>query len=312
MKSYKCDSILDLYQKTKIDDYLKYELVNKLTTNETWFFRHSNHFKLLKYKVFDEIYQSQKDEKIKRIKVWSAGCSNGAETYSILISYLEWRSENEDKNIDISIIGSDISTKAIRDAYSGTYNAEFLKDVDCNIRLKYFNHLEQGKYQVKPELKKYVRFENLNLVKYWPPREFDIIFCRNTMFYFSEDVKQNLIQRFVSCLKDNGYFFASTNELVDCKKVELKKVFAYNEIFYQKEKINKGKNLFVFKSSRDMFKAVTLLQDFKLDYNFLFNRPGVKRKMATRSFYIDNEIYYFVIKLFKQNSIAFEEEVFFY
>lgn len=310
MQTFKCDSILQLYQKTKIDNFLKYELINELTTNETWFFRHNNHFELLKNKVFGELAKIKKENREDRINVWSAGCSNGAEAYSILIAFLEWSKDNP--GMKINIVASDISTKAVRSAMESIYTADLLKEVDCNARLKNFDHLELGKYRIKDELKKYVTFENLNLVKTWPPRNFDLIFCRNTMFYFSESVKARLITRFEEALNEGGYLFTSTNELVDCSKGALKKIFVNDEILYQKDKRAKGKRLFVFVNSKDMFKAATLLQSFNCDFDFLFNKPGVKRKLAAKSFYIDNDNFTFVLKLFEESDITFEEEILFY
>lgn len=310
MQSFKCESILDLYQRSKVDDFLKHEMINELTTNETWFFRHNNHFKLLENQIFDELAEIKKENKQDKIQVWSAGCSNGAEAYSILIAFLEWAKNKE--NIQINIVASDISTKIMKSAIMGIYSAEILKEVDCNIRLKYFDHLEYNKYKIKDSLKQYLTFENLNLVKTWPPRNFDLIFCRNTMFYFTESVKANLVERFEKALNEGGYLFTSTNELIDCSKNSLKKIFFGNEILYQKDKKIRGKRLFVFKNSSEMFKAVTLLQAFKCEFDFLFNRPGVKRKLAAKTFYIDNENFSFVIGLFEQNNITFEEEILFY
>lgn len=306
MYRYGCDSLYEVIQKAKVDLSIKYDLINMLTTNETWFFRHQNHFEILKTKVFPEIIKRKLMKTDKNINIWSAGCANGAEAYSILMTLLDYLGSDNDFNI--KIIGSDVSTDSIKEAQSALYDSRALKDVDCNNRLKYFVHEEYGKYRIKPHLLNYVTFEMLNLVKSWPPRYFDIIFCRNTMIYFNPVIKSQLIHKFMNALNEGGYLFTSANEIINEDNENVKRVYTNNEIIYQKESFEINKKLIVFKDSKHMNRAINLMRNFGCNYDFLFNNPFVKRCNAVKSLCVNENETTFVYKLLKENGIAYTTE----
>lgn len=299
LDKYKSKSLLDLMSKAKNDDKIKIDMLNVLTTNETWFFRHLEHFEILKKEVIPALLKKRN----KVINVWSAGCSIGAEAYSILITLLE--SIPNSANFRLNILGSDISYNAIQIAREGVYDRRDLRTTPPHLTSKYFDQINADSYKIKAEFKQYVAFEFLNLLKSWPPRDFDIIFCRNTMIYFSDEIKQLLVKRFYRSLELNGYFFASTNEQIDVENTEFgfKKIFLENEYIYQKSIPYSTYCELFFKTASDLLKASNHLRRNSYEYQF---GPVTNSKDGTklRSLIVNTNDCEKIIKFLKFNSIT--------
>lgn len=265
LKKYNCSTPTELILKCKSDTTIGLDVINALTTNETWFFRHPEHFNILKNNIIPNLLRIKKD---KKIRIWSAGCSIGAETYSILFTLLE--SMPASSKVRIELTGSDISYEAIKIARSGIFTQHDLRDTENSILEKYFEKLDNGNYKVKQELKQYVSFECMNLLETWPPRVFDIIFCRNTMIYFKEDIKSKLINRFFKALDFNGYFITSSNELIkaSCEESGIKKLYMNNEMIYQKVNNQPSVSALYFKTPSELLKASNYLR--RNNYHFEF------------------------------------------
>ncbi|MGQ9630718.1 MAG: CheR family methyltransferase [bacterium] len=182
-------------------------LLDSLTTNDTAFFRHPQHFIILERHIIPELAEKYRGRR--RLKIWSAGCATGAETYSIAMVLAEaledWRSW------DIDILGTDISDTSLRVARNGIYQENALKLVDQAYISKYFERQSDG-YRVKDIIRGAVRFEYHNLMNDFPVREVDILFCRNTMIYFTLEDKIALVDRFYEVVVDGGYFFMAPTE----------------------------------------------------------------------------------------------------
>lgn len=194
-------------------DYLKiiennkkelYLMVDILTTNKTDFFREIEHFNFLKRFIFPK-YEN------KKLTIWSAGCSNGKEPYSISIDINEYFRDTSNKRI----LATDISLRMIEKARSGIYDYNDIKELPKNIVEKYFDIIDRNKkiYRIKNEIKKIVNFAVLNLLDKWPMKgPFDVIFCRNVMIYFTKEVQQDLVNRFYEIISSGGYLFVGHSE----------------------------------------------------------------------------------------------------
>jgi len=176
--------------------------VDALTTNFTSFFREIEHFDLLRDKVVPE--HSQHDP----LRVWSAACSTGEEPYSIAITLLEVL-DNSGRSVEV--VASDISTRALKRAAEGLYQAEQLSTVPKFLLRKYFLKGEgqwHGWYRVKPVVRERVEFRRINLMDSLPAQvPFSVIFCRNVMIYFDQQGQESVVNRFVPFLEPNGYLF---------------------------------------------------------------------------------------------------------
>jgi chemotaxis protein methyltransferase CheR len=176
------------------------DMVDALTTNFTSFFREPEHFDLLRNKIVAEHSQHNP------LRVWSAACSTGEEPYSIVITLLEALG---DSGRSIEMVASDISTRAIKRAAEGLYQAEQVATVPKVLLRRYFLKGEgqwSGWYRVKPYLRALIDFRHINLMDALPAQApFSVIFCRNVMIYFDRLGQESVVNRLVPYLEPNGY-----------------------------------------------------------------------------------------------------------
>lgn len=184
-------------------------LVNKITTNETYFFREQHHFDFLKNDFFSQIDISKKNT----LRIWSAGCSSGEEPYSIAMTILD--SFKSLTNIDIKILATDVNTEVLKKAELGIYKIDnFQRGIDSLHINKYFDKKNEETFCIKNQVKNIISFKHLNFLsdRYPIKSQLDIIFCRNVMIYFSDDVKKKIINRFLGLLKPGGYLIVGHSE----------------------------------------------------------------------------------------------------
>ncbi len=187
---------------------IKAEFVDVMTTNETFWFRDRGHFNQLVDQVFPDLLRA----KTGTIKVWSAACSSGQEPYSISIS-AEQAIMAAGKNRNIQIIGTDISETVLRDAKNAVYSElAYSRGLDLEERELFFDHTHDG-YKLNSKISQRVRFQQFNLLKPFSVLgSFDVIFCRNVLIYFSEEIKRDILQRLCGALEPGGYLFLSSTE----------------------------------------------------------------------------------------------------
>ncbi len=206
------DGFYHYYQLVKSDNSELIQMLNCITTNTTRFFREEYHFKFLQEICIPELLNKR------FINIWSAGCSTGEEPYSIAISVTEALSRYKGLKPEVMILGTDISTSAIDFAKAGIYEEDQIPDDIRDFILKKYFLKGVGEYSgrvmVKDFLKSKVYFERLNLKDRVYPvrRDFDIIFCRNVMIYFSSEMKEHVISHFYDHLVDGGYLFLGHSE----------------------------------------------------------------------------------------------------
>ncbi|TCD16237.1 CheR family methyltransferase [Oricola cellulosilytica] len=184
------------------------ELISAITTNVTNFYREPHHF--------DHLRSVAVPDMVKRMaagepgRIWSAGCSDGREPYTIACTVLEAMPDAAKRNF--KILASDIDHKSLASAKAGRYNAEMASKMPKNVHDKFFvrsaNGVEAGR-----EISELIAFRYLNLLTEWPfKQKFDIIFCRNVLIYFEPDLQAQLIARFCSVLKPDGYLYIGHSE----------------------------------------------------------------------------------------------------
>ncbi len=186
-------------------------VISALSTNVSHFFREPHHFEIMS-KFLNEHERSTPQ---RRLRVWSAGCSNGQEPYSIAI-----HTRASHKNIaegDFKILATDVDPSVIAFAKSGSYEERMLS----GFPEKYFSTYmkkdseDPDQYHVSGEIRSLVYFKELNLLSSWPMRgPFDIIFCRNVVIYFNQETQNKLWARFNQLLNPGGLLFLGHSERI--------------------------------------------------------------------------------------------------
>ena len=186
-------------------------LINRITTNKTDFFREKHHFDLLLDEIFPAIIKEGYSLRERRLRVWSAGCSSGEEPYSIAMTVSE--AFKGERGWDTKILATDLDTDVLTKASIGVYPSQSVTSVPMGFLSKYFDRTAQG-YEAAHKIKSMVVFRKLNLMNPVFPMKmpFDIIFCRNVMIYFDENTKRSLVEKLYSHLKDGGYIFIGHSE----------------------------------------------------------------------------------------------------
>lgn len=186
--------------------------LNAVTTNETSFFRTEKHFDWLRTEFVDELRERNRLGKHpKRIRIWSAACSSGEEPYSIAMCLAENRLKLADWRMEIH--GTDISEDSMMKARAGVYGEHVAEEVPEKLQSRYFDHKAgTDVWDVKPSLKELVSISRHNLMEPNPQRDYDCIFIRNVLIYFSRESKQVVIDHLVSSLADGGYLVVGPSE----------------------------------------------------------------------------------------------------
>lgn len=197
------------------------ELVDKISTNHTMFFREAHHFLFLEQEVIPGIADKLKRTRSRDVRVWCAGCSSGEEAYTIAMVLAE--SLGPDFfTAGSPILATDISSTALETAIAGIYPADRIEIVSKPLLQKYFETTDDGQYAVKDTLKKLVTFRRLNLMREHYPFKgrFDFIFCRNVMIYFDKTTKDRLVMKMGRVLREGGYLFIGHSETLGRKNTE--------------------------------------------------------------------------------------------
>ena len=192
------------------------ELVDRISTNFTYFFREHEHFELFSKRVLPEITGILKRQNDRDLRVWSAGCSSGEEPYSLVILMMEFFGRDY-ISWDAGVLATDVSDKVIKIGKRGIYSGEQLKKVPADYRSQYFSAQSDGKFAVNDRVRAEVTFRHLNLINAQLPfrKPFHVIFCRNVMIYFDRQTRSNLVKRFYQLTVPGGYLFIGHSESLD-------------------------------------------------------------------------------------------------
>jgi len=208
------------------------EVIDTLTTNETYFFREEAQLRAFTEEIVPEMAGGRKDGR--PFRIWSAGCSTGEEPYTIAMLLLEGGRYD---GLDVEIIGSDINQKVLGSARRGIYKRGSFRATDERLLKKYFKEETPGSFRISDEVKKLVTFSYLNLFdpyKLGFLKEFDVIFCRNVIIYFDMESKKRLMNTFHNKLVPGGYLLLGHAESLLNLTTAFRLVHLKNDMVYQK------------------------------------------------------------------------------
>jgi chemotaxis protein methyltransferase CheR len=190
-------------------------LIDEVTTNKTEFFREPDHFRMLAATAAPQLLADRRGRRQGPLKFWSAGCSTGAEAYTIAMVMSEFAQRT--RGPDFSIVGTDICTTVLEEAVSGIYADAMFAPVPSELLARYARRSRdrsQGLTRITPALRSKVAFGRLNLMDSTYPldRDMDVVFCRNTLIYFEKPTQQAVLGRICEHLRPGGYLFVGHSE----------------------------------------------------------------------------------------------------
>lgn len=194
------DDFIEILKKDKIQ---RQKFLDFITINVSEFFRNPEIFEELKKRIQSELLPRNK-----KLRIWSAACSIGAEPYSIAI--LMDLLGAADK---YQMVATDIDTTILEKAKKGIFTAAEVKNVTPQNLKKYFTQ-EEDKYRIDDSLKSNISFKKHDLILEPYEKNFDLIICRNVVIYFNQDVKNSIYNKFSESLAPEGLLFVGATESI--------------------------------------------------------------------------------------------------
>jgi chemotaxis protein methyltransferase CheR len=229
---------------TKINTYSDYllllmksseeydRLFETLCINVSEFFRDPEVWGTLKSLLRNMVRQKKNDHN-PFFRIWSAGCANGEEPYSIAIMLKEVLLA-ENANFRIEIASTDVDKKCLRFAQKGAYLKSSLKNVSKELLGKYFTPEEDG-FKINPEIKQLITFSYLDLTSPDYIKNADLVFCRNVFIYFDRNLQEQLLTKFANALKPQGYLVMGKSETLIREAKEIFQEIDLNARLYRKK-----------------------------------------------------------------------------
>ena len=198
------DSYSAYFDKVAMDKDGFAAFIEYLTINVSEFFRTPEKFGKLETDVIPDLLKRSS-----KLNIWSAGCSIGAEPYSLAIIMKEMTPATRHR-----ILASDLDVEILAKAKRGVYTDNELKAMTPPRLAKYFDKVEGDKFAVKQDIKNCIECKRHNLLKDPFEKGFDLILCRNVVIYFTEEAKDQLYANFFKALKPGGILFVGATEAI--------------------------------------------------------------------------------------------------
>jgi chemotaxis protein methyltransferase CheR len=196
-------------------DEERIHFISAVTTNKTDFFREPQHYDYLVNTALPNLFPDGDSSLKARITAWSAGCSSGEEPYTLAMVLSEYCQKRPRQ--DFAILATDVSSRVLAQAKTGTYEESRIEPVPQSLRTKYVLRSRDRSAQlvrVVPELRQKISFHCLNFMDrdYRIRAMFDVIFFRNVMIYFDRPTQEAVVNRMCRYLRPGGYLFVGHSE----------------------------------------------------------------------------------------------------
>ncbi len=216
------------------------QLLDLLLNNESSFFRHTPSFTALTEHVLPDLMQKKRLLGINTFSIWSAGCANGQEAYSLAIAFLETAVSRQ---YQLTVWGTDISQRSLQTAKKGIYKPYDIRNMPPPYLQKYMCSTKAANgrrmvYQLNDTIQKLTQFSALNLTapeRYSLPQQ-DVIFCQNVLIYFQPADRKTIVERLCDHLAPNGYLFLAPAEMIRLKIPDIRQVKLEETLIYQRER----------------------------------------------------------------------------
>ena len=208
------------------------QLLNCVTTNETFFFRDMSQIDCFRQVILPQAIHAK--EKTRSLKIWSAGCSSGEEPFTLAMVIAEEFSTLG--NWDVQILATDLSEQVLQTASRGMYGPYSVRNIPPTYLQKYFT-ANNGQYSIQPNLKRYVKFSRLNLfdaLQMRAMKDIDVIFCRNVLIYFDQNVRKQIVSHYYDALAPSGALIIGFSESLSGVNRLFRPVPWHKTFFYTK------------------------------------------------------------------------------
>jgi chemotaxis methyl-accepting protein methylase len=240
-KATNCDSAKAYYKLLEQDGKEAANFLNSLNISYTEFFRNPLTFAILERILLPSIASENLKTRRKEIRIWSAACAAGQETYSLAM-LLEELISVDNRKINFRIFATDQDDIQVNKAIEGRYSANALDNVRLKRVKQWFTQLNDS-FAIKPELKKNIDFSVFDLVNEQlgcPPAsifgDFDLVVCANLLFYYKPEYQKIIVEKAGKCLANGGYLITGETERDILLGYNFREVFPQSAIF---QKINK-------------------------------------------------------------------------
>ena len=208
-----CAGLGDLVQRLKDAnaERLTVDVVEAMTTNESFFFRDKIPFEHFRDTIMPALLAARAAQR--RIRIWCAAASTGQEPYSLAMALKEMASLTAGWRIDI--VATDLSNEVLEKARAGIYSQfEVQRGLPIQLLIKYFSQIGDT-WQIAPELRAMVQYRPLNLLgDFSHLGMFDLVFCRNVLIYFDQPTKTSVLERIAGITDRGGYLVLGAAETV--------------------------------------------------------------------------------------------------
>ncbi len=231
-------------------DYLDYlevhsdefvDLFNTILINVTTFFREPQAWEYIASEIIPSIINIK--QKTKPIRVWSAGCASGEETYTVAILLAEALGM-EEYSTRVKVFATDVDAEALNHSRHATYSAKDVRDIPPNLLEKYFEYVN-GHYVIQKELRRRVIFGRNDLVQDAPISRIDLLICRNTLMYFNTETQSRILDRFHFALNDGGFLFLGKAEMLFTRNHSFTAVDLRSRVFSKAINSNLRRDMFL-------------------------------------------------------------------
>lgn len=200
---HRAGDLVSLAQRLERDPHLLREFRDFLTINVSEFYRNPEKFNELKETILPSLLRQTP-----RLRVWSAGCSHGAEVYTVAMLLEELTPGRAHY-----LLATDIDAVSLERARRAVYGENEMRSLPERLRRRFFRQVEEG-YQLKEPILSRVEFRHHNLLQDPFPEGMNLILCRNVVIYFTEEAKARLYRRFAESLQPGGVLFIGATETI--------------------------------------------------------------------------------------------------
>lgn len=189
------------------------EVIEAMTTNETFFFRDKTPFEHFRATIMPALIDAR--ARAKRIRIWCAAASTGQEPYSLAMALQEMAISFGLSGLRVEIVATDLSGEVLERAKTGIYSQfEVQRGLPIQLLLKYFKQIGDN-WQIAPDIRAMVQYRPLNLLNDFKPLgTFDVVFCRNVLIYFDQPTKVDVLNRLARQMPGDGFLVLGAAETV--------------------------------------------------------------------------------------------------